>query len=392
VKPRAKLGSTLTPEQVGFIDRSGIDVGDEWPRELRNGLLASRVMVVLLSRSYLASEFCGKELEVFRRRLDRYMQAPPPGAVPPPLVLPVLWDWPKRIPPLPDVLKRVQYDHSALGDAYEDKGLRTLASQTRLADDYREFVDMFAERLVEVAEPNALPQVDIPAVDELPSAFGSRAVRQAAPLPAGAGSDSDIASLVFLVGTAAELSAVRTDVTAYAADQGWRWRPFQPEVDKPVHVLALQAAAKEELFPERMLVDDQLLDRLREAEDRQSMVLLIVDPWSARLDPYKRCLDGYDERRMINAEVLVLSSASDEETAAQRDRLRDDLRRTVYRTFTLNSTSLRESITSADAFEQQVIAAINEIRKRLMQVGRLRPVRGTETSGSLPLLSGPGGA
>jgi hypothetical protein len=93
---------------------------------------------------------------------------------------------------------------------------------------------------------------------------------------------------------------------------------------------------------------------------------------------------------MINAEILVPASTSDPETAAERDALLRDLRGTFYRTFTLNSASLRDSITSPETFQQEVIAAINEIRKRLMQVGSLRPVRGSETAGSLPQLSGPG--
>ena len=103
-------------------------------------------------------------------------------------------------------------------------------------------------------------------------------------------------------------------------------------------------------------------------------MLVIVDPWSAGVERYKQFLGSFDEQRMINAEVLVLSSAVDEETTEARAQLLNDLRGIVWRMAMQNSGSLRDSITTPEAFQQQVIAAVNEVRKRLMQVGKLRPV------------------
>ena len=194
---------------------------------------------------------------------------------------------------------------------------------------------------------------------------------------------------MFLVGTADEMAAVRDDATAYA-DDGGKWQPFRPEVCKHVRVLAAAAVAEEDLFPKILKVDDTLLDRLRSAEDRQSLVVLVVDPWTPRLPRLAPYLEQYDARRMINTEILVPWSDADEETAQVRDALLEGLHSSFYRTVMLDSSSLRDSITTAEGFKTELIAAIHEIRNRLIRVGKLRPVRGSETSGSLPLLAGPG--
>ena len=53
----------------------------------------------------------------------------------PPLALPILWDWPQRIPVLPALLGNAQHDHAALGAQYGEHGLRKLAERRRYADD-----------------------------------------------------------------------------------------------------------------------------------------------------------------------------------------------------------------------------------------------------------------
>jgi FxsC-like protein len=391
VRQRVPLPAHTPVEEIGFFDRSAIEVGDQWRQELLNALLDSRVLVALQSLGYLKSETCGKELEVFRQRRERYMAAPRDGVNAPPVALPITWETPALMRDLPEVLEAIQYDNEKLGDAYAEHGLRKLANLTRWSDDYKEFVDTFAQRIVEAARPNALPRVELGDVEQVPSAFRSRRTEPAARETADDGPDRGEAWFVFFVGTRDEVGGVRKDVTAYAADAGAKWQPFHPSVTKPVRILALNAAHAEELWPQTLEVDDKLLEHLRRAEERQSFVLLIVDPWSARLERYQRYLAKFDENKMINAEILVPTSADDPETAGEHDALLADVRRTFYRTFALNSSSLRDSIASPDAFQQEVIAAINEIRKRLMQVGDHRPVRGSGTAGSLPQLSGPGG-
>jgi FxsC-like protein len=351
------------------------------------------VLVVLQSRAYFTSEFCGKELEVFRRRRERYVEDGGPADETPPLALPVLWDWPVQMPELPDVLKPVQYTNAELGENYNQLGLRTLATQSKYADDYKHFVAMFAESLVAAGQPNSLPKADFGSVRDLPSAFGPAPQKRVAALPGAAVTRYDrwTAWFIYVVGTADELRHVRQDVSTYADDDGSTWRPFEPDVSLPLKVLAAQAAAKESLSPERITLDTDLDQELEDAQTGQSFVLLLVDPWTARLKSYRDWLEKVDGKKTVNTEVIVAMSAADQETMGARDALNEHVQAVFWRSFTLYSSPVRGSTMSADSFEREVIAAINEIRKRLMQVGKLRRAGGGESGGSLPLPSGPGG-
>jgi FxsC-like protein len=328
--------------------------------------------VVLQSRGYLQSENCANELEVFQQRLKAYSAAPKAGVKAPPLALPVVWEKPNLLGALPPALEKIQYDTAAFGQAYAEQGLRVLAQQrTKYPDEYTNFVDEFAERLVSAAKANLLPPPDAkPAV-------------QAAPVQE---IDSGTASFVFLVGTAEEVAKVRNDATAYA-DDGGKWEPYRPDVCKSIRVLASAAVNDENLWPTILPVDDDLLDRLRRAEERQAYVLLVVDPWTARLDRFRPYLEKFDELKIINTEILVTSNAGDAETAEVRDALLAELKATAARTFVMAAP---RDPTTAEAFRSEVVMAIHDIRNRLIQVGKLRTVPKSEAAGALPLASGPG--
>src|SRR5262245_2330733 len=65
----AAAPSHLSVRDIGFFDES-IETGDVWDRTLSRALFSSRVLVCLYSRSYFASEWCGKEFQAFLSRFD----------------------------------------------------------------------------------------------------------------------------------------------------------------------------------------------------------------------------------------------------------------------------------------------------------------------------------
>jgi hypothetical protein len=68
---RVKVGGDL--ESVAFFDRDDIGAGEEWPDTLSAALQHSRIFVPIYTRSYFASDYCGREWEVFRQRQDALM-------------------------------------------------------------------------------------------------------------------------------------------------------------------------------------------------------------------------------------------------------------------------------------------------------------------------------
>ena len=85
----AEVCQTVVPpitQEVSFVDRNDIEVGAVWTAELVSALRTSRVAVALYSPNYFASEWCGKEYQVF---LDRAAKAGPPGTAH--AIVPVPW-------------------------------------------------------------------------------------------------------------------------------------------------------------------------------------------------------------------------------------------------------------------------------------------------------------
>jgi TIR domain-containing protein len=64
-----------------FQDISDICAGDEWERRIKEELASARLLLVLLSPTWLTSEWCQKECELF-------LKGPPTGRE----IVPILWD------------------------------------------------------------------------------------------------------------------------------------------------------------------------------------------------------------------------------------------------------------------------------------------------------------
>jgi hypothetical protein len=158
VSRAAGLSSGLKPEDIGFIDDKGIESGTQWTQELAEALQSSRVFVCLFSRSYFNSEWCGKEFQVFRDRVQAYVDAHP-GLKWPPLILPVLWDRPDKLPkPFPKIVEdlRLQYVEAAFGQMYAQEGLYYIIRMGE-EKEYQRFLLEFRECIVRAAMAYPLP-------------------------------------------------------------------------------------------------------------------------------------------------------------------------------------------------------------------------------------------
>src|SRR5271155_1157693 len=58
----------ISADGLCFLDDSSIEPGVNWSASLEHALKMSKVAVTLYSPSYFASEWCGKEFQVFLNR------------------------------------------------------------------------------------------------------------------------------------------------------------------------------------------------------------------------------------------------------------------------------------------------------------------------------------
>ena len=168
----------------GFIDRTDIQPGNEWPEDLAEALRTAQTLVCLYSPSYFESDYCGKEMQVFLERRANYMRGN--AGKPPANIIAVAWQpIPRRVPKtLPDFQitnpnldrdRRGVYD---LGDL--DAQLKNVADQ--IAYSVREAADLtplsalaerpsiHALRSAFLPPPLPLPEFDLPNAKEGPNA------------------------------------------------------------------------------------------------------------------------------------------------------------------------------------------------------------------------------
>lgn len=388
----AGLPASVAAPDVGFLDVEGVEHGDVWPDALARALQECRVLVCLYSRAYFGSEYSGKEVQVFRQRLAAHA-LDRPGTAPPPLILPVLWSRPEGlVDTVPAALQSIQYSHDSLGEVYAREGLYQLMSLSKYRDHYRELLFRLAETIVGNAERHQLaPLPDLPRLEDVRSAFHEAK-------PAGI-EGSDIAGpvgpgtarFVFVAARRGELAEVGAPPQNYGPEGGRDWRPYAPTEPTPVGVVSQRVAALENVFYESLPLADRLLDQLREAERTNTIVVLVVDPWSIRAETYRRYMLDYDEASFVNCGVLIPWDRPYAEAAGVRDVLEAGVRQTFSRAFVLNTSHIRSSIHSVDELQKELIAVISEVRRRMIQRAEvfLPPEVGTDMS--LPSISGPAG-
>jgi FxsC-like protein len=372
VAQKAGLPSDIPKEEVGFFDRSAIEPGDHWRAEIAGALRTCRALVCLLSPSYLRSEYCGKEIKAFTERLAKQ------GGSASSLVLPILWDRPAKVlRDLPPVLAEIQFPHKEFGEAYAQEGLAYLVRRRK----HDGFVHKFAERLVRAAEEFPLSESDdLPDLKTIDNAFCSEdSPPDRAPGPQVVG--PTVAQFVFVAGCNEELASIRKQTDCYGAEGGRDWRPYYPVKKESIGILSQQVASTESLFYETLAVSDDLIDRIRKAEETNTIVLLLVDPWSIRLRRYESCLRTLDQNAFLNCSLLIPWNESDEETRGRRDELRSTMERTLVRSFIVNNIYVRDSVRSHEELKQEIAGAIGEVRRRMMQLARVfKRIDGAESS------------
>jgi FxsC-like protein len=389
----AGLPSQKGKKEMSFWDKTGIEPGDRWPDTLADALQTSRVLVCLYSRGYFNSEYCGKELKVFLSRLDKRQLDYPTDTKQPPLILPVLWDRPDRLPkPIPAAVSDMQYLHKDFGDVYAQEGLLYLMKLRKNQDEYEAFIDKFAGKLVQAAETYSLPPLEnLPVLLKVESAFQIPTAHQAV-FHKQANVGPEAVRFIFVAGKDYELAKVRQEIHGYGAQGGRDWRPYLPDVNKTVGVISQGIATAENLFYEDLPLCEDVVRQIHDAEKANTIIIVLVDPWSIQIEWYQKHMLEYDKSSFVNSGVLIPWNEANNETEKNKAKLRTTIEKTFHHNLILNSMYFRDSICAIDELEKEIVAAISEARRRLIRTAEiLRPVENLGNN-SIPMINGPGGA
>jgi len=373
-------------EQVGFVDDHDIGVGAQWSPALAAALNDSHVLLALYSPAYFQRPICGQEWMAFRMRQEFHMQVLN-QAHPPPVIIPLLWVAPDRIRNLPYVAREIQYTHAALGAEYSRVGLRQLIKVGAYSDDYERFKSSLAGMIVDTAEVNLARLPEDPLLNSLHNAFDLP--DPADPVPARSGEIGPrYVKFVYVAGRRDELSQLRKRLEAYGEAGGHQWQPYHPTDENEVAVVAQGVASEKNLYYEAIPVDAHTVRRIEQAHQNRNAVILIVDAWTVRVDPYYNTMRELDERKHLLYVVVIPSNENDEETSAAAADLARALQAVFhYRSSQADSAFYVGRVTSLGALKTCLSEIMERMRERIvadappLQVGPEVPMQ------TLPVVS-----
>ncbi len=380
VAREAKLPSAVTDDEVGFYDRVGIELGDRWTDTLAEALQTCRVLVAMYSANYFNSPNCGKEFQVVSERVAAHEAAE--GAARPGYIIPVLWDAPGKLPvTLPESVSKLQFSHSSLGETYAGMGLMSLLRLGK-EDAYQEFLMAIAQRIAKAATAmKRLPRTPTRPLERIDSAFHASATQVAA-LGAAPLKGVKVAWLVYVAGAEAEYASVRQQVKCYGSTGG-EWQPYFPG-ESLIGAVASHVASGKNLSPQPVAVTNKLVADLQDAEDTNTMAVIIVDPWSIYIKSFEAAMKELDRARLTNCGVIILWNGEDPETQQKATSLNALLKKTFSRIWTSKDVYFQHSVPNEDELRKALGLAIDEVRRRISDRGRL--LRGEAAEEAFPKL------
>jgi FxsC-like protein len=353
-------------DDVVFRDSSDIDWGDRWPDELSHSLASARALVCLCSPLYFTRPWCGKEFGFFRDRVITYAKEKKLAKVPP-LIFPVLWIPAKKgAKPFPEMIRDLQ-STQGFGDVYDQQGLQYILRLNKHADEYQDILTVMADRIIEAVADNPLPEtLSTPPVASLVDVFAADAFN-AKPSANGPGHVQFI--LVAAPRIELEQLPMRRQLAAYGESSN-DWRPFQPPRESRIGPLLQGLAAEADFTSDLVRAESDIAERVRRAQADNSLVLLVVDPWTLRIQLYHEYLKKYDEQEFLNSAVLVPWNDNDDETIGATEELETALEATFeHKMAAADPKTFRGRIATAEQLKIDVCEALITIRKRILEHG-----------------------
>lgn len=256
-------------KKLAFFDRDIVG-GEKWSNAIVSALQDARVLVCLLSHTYLRRPWCGRELQVFLERSDALHL---PAGASARFIFPVWWQKPQKPRPLPRRLAELNWRDPQYPKRYDEGGIWSLYRKGK-AKDYRAMADRLAE-LVHEALEGALqlpPGAAVADIKQIQNAFDEQ-------------QDFDARLLTLTTG-------------------GDEWQPGP--TDDPLKDAAEEAARKLQIFIRPVDQAQGLAAGLNKAQAEKQIILLAVD---ANL-PTSAALTELNSLALPNLAVLLVQSGS----------------------------------------------------------------------------------
>ncbi|MFC8453700.1 TIR-like protein FxsC [Kitasatospora sp. NPDC057223] len=373
--------------------------GSVWRSELAQALSTCKVFIALYSPRYFNSSFCGKEWYIFSSRL-RESETGPSEALN--AIIPVLWESVfDSHEAVPKAAADIWAKDPEFGTEYIERGLRQITQlnfNPNYRTSYEEIVMALAKRVIESIRASRLSDSEpIEDFDSIPDAFA--APELSAATQDSLGGSPERASVpsarpghvrfAVAASTAEEIKPLRQNLSQYGPRVD-DWAPYMPDAPGPIVGYAVDVAREFSLVPHPENFDDDVAGLLDGAERNNELAIIILDPWTVRLEKRKEALRAYDGRLCIHAGLVVPQSSNDEETVARSVELQHDINETLTRHARVRQGVFKSQLDSISSFKAGVREVLVELTRILMvESENVRPAIGAKFI-PRPTIDGPG--
>ena len=378
---------------VGFLDQNDIELGTSWDPTISQALQASKVLVSVYSPGYFSSAYCGKEWEIFYRRVALHQNQIGANATLPSSIKPILW-YPFEISNVNARVQALQFMRGDPASALNAKGLLYVLKQiAEHRTEYNDFISDLAVEITDTADKFPLPELNpFPLLADVPSAWQSAPANPATNQAATkiAVTSPKHVRFVFIAADPNEFGAVRPP-DPYLDRGAGDWKPFFPD-QATIGPFVQHIVSDKELgfTSDELQFSSDLVKEIQQAWDDRKIVVILVDGWSVDWrKSYQDILKEFDKQNFFNCTVLVPWNTQDPLIDQQGNTILQTLKDTFYfRQLPGNSIFYRDNIRDADELRnalRDVLTRIRaEIRKRA-EITRPIPLEITK-----PIIAGPG--
>jgi hypothetical protein len=248
----------------------------------------------------------------------------------------------------------------------------------RPGTDYEQLCQQLAERIVELAKEEPLPELN---VQGGLSQIGNKWMQSEK------GSNGDTtpngpldANVVYVVGTRTEMKSTGIQCTDMYAEKREGWCPFQQAMDTTVETLTKKAINQAGLKMCNLEFSDNLLEIIEIAEQRNSPVLLVFDRHAIFLKQIEERMREYD-RKIFDYCGLVTAGGHE----VSDDQIKQVFKHKSKKDYQHHVWNVPTAI---ERYVSSVASVLGGIKQEIMIQGQpVRPLPG----GSLPEIHGPSG-
>ncbi len=265
------------------------------------------------------------------------------------------------------------------GQTYAKQGLEYLLRRPpQFGVDYQNVLDALVTAIQRALnEFGVLPAAGgLPRGEDLPTmwSIAAQSVTASSAMTAGGPLQTPDVRFYFVAANADEIRTVRSpDATRYYGAHGGRdWRPYVPDQDLELGWFVQGALQREKVYARPVPLTKTAANELADAQAQGELLIVMVDPWSARLPKYQALLSDFDTQASNYSAVLVPWNAQDAETIAHRQTLEDALLVVLPTKAPVGSEQFRQVGRSAEQLANDLANAVALLNGRLMKVEQAR--------------------